>query len=256
MEVALSYLLQYKSLLLSILKALMIGGLGIYLAFFIRTYICKWLSKQDPILGSFISQAFFVLFLILTGITTLGTLGVQTTSIVALLGTIGLTIALALKNSLSSLASGILLIVLRPFKQNDFVEIGSIAGHIESINLFQTSIRLENGKLAIFPNDKINNNTIINCSNLIKKREVQWLVNIASLQQNTQDLLLAIFIDPPLNLKPSDIAICAVGLDSNGMDFHIKVCAENPSQIPQIKDHFIHTAQTTLSEITSIKEIK
>lgn len=77
----------------------------------------KFLSKKDEILANFVAQVTFILILIITTIIALSTLGVQTTSIITVLGTVGIAVALALKDYLSSIAGGIILIILHPFKK-------------------------------------------------------------------------------------------------------------------------------------------
>ena len=121
-------------------KALIILILGIWFAYFVSVKAKKILQKvlKDEILSSFLSKVIFVGMIILVVVAVLGTMGVQTTSIIAALGAAGLAIALALKDSLSNLASGIMLVVFRPFIKNDTIEIGSSIGVVEDISLFHT----------------------------------------------------------------------------------------------------------------------
>ncbi|PAF44853.1 mechanosensitive ion channel family protein [Helicobacter sp. 11S02596-1] len=159
---------------LSLLKAIIILFVGFYLARLARKKTHTLIAKKDEILGNFISQVASIGIIIITIVTMLSNIGVQTTSILTLLGTIGVAIALALKDSLSSIAGGIILIVLRPFKKNDTIEIGQISGKIEAINLFNTKIALPDGKLAVLPNRNVANATIINCSHS-QKRRIEWI---------------------------------------------------------------------------------
>ena len=100
--------------------------------------------------------------IVLVVVAVLGTMGVQTTSIIAALGAAGLAIALALKDSLSNLASGIMLVVFRPFIKNDTIEIGSSIGVVEDISLFHTYMKTPDGKLVVIPNTNVANSQITN----------------------------------------------------------------------------------------------
>ena len=145
-------------------KALIILILGIWFAYFVSVKAKKILQKvlKDEILSSFLSKVIFVGMIILVVVAVLGTMGVQTTSIIAALGAAGLAIALALKDSLSNLASGIMLVVFRPFIKNDTIEIGSSIGVVEDISLFHTYMKTPDGKLVVIPNTNVANSQIIN----------------------------------------------------------------------------------------------
>lgn len=167
-----------KDFSLILIKAIVIFVIGFYLAKFSRKKIFHVVSKKDPILANFVSQVISIGILVITIVTLLGNIGVQTTSILTVLGTAGVAIALALKDSLSSIAGGILLIILRPFRKDDTIELGSITGKVESINLFNTAIRLGDDKLAILPNRNIVNANIINSTDS-QKRRLEWVFHVA-----------------------------------------------------------------------------
>ncbi|MBR7118407.1 MAG: mechanosensitive ion channel [Helicobacteraceae bacterium] len=145
-------------------KSLIILILGIWFAYFVSVKAKKILQKvlKDEILSSFLSKVIFVGMIILVVVAVLGTMGVQTTSIIAALGAAGLAIALALKDSLSNLASGIMLVVFRPFIKNDTIEIGNSIGVVEDISLFHTYMKTPDGKLVVIPNTNVANSQIIN----------------------------------------------------------------------------------------------
>ncbi|PAF45935.1 mechanosensitive ion channel domain-containing protein [Helicobacter sp. 11S02629-2] len=150
---------------LAILKAIVILIVGLYLARIVKKRIFHVVNKatnNDEILANFISQAASAIILVIAGIAVLSALGVQIASIIALLGTIGVAIALALKNSLSSVAGGIILIVLRPYKKGDTIKIGGTEGVVQAINLFTTILKTDDGKIVTMPNNAAANSTIIN----------------------------------------------------------------------------------------------
>lgn len=92
----------------------------------------------------------------------LSELGIDTTSLLAVFGAAGLAIGLALKDSLSNVASGVMLIWTRPFRIDHLVEIGKAKGFVEKITLFHTTLRTPDNKQVTIPNAKIHQDTIIN----------------------------------------------------------------------------------------------
>ena len=113
-----------------------------------------------PILASIIRYAGFILTLVVA----LGQFGVQTTSIIAVLGAAGLAIGLALQGTLSNVASGIMLLLLRPFSVGDWIETNGISGTVQEIGLFATQIDTFDNIYITVPNSSIWSATIINNS--------------------------------------------------------------------------------------------
>ena len=113
-----------------------------------------------PMLASIIRYAGFILTLVVA----LGQFGVQTTSIIAVLGAAGLAIGLALQGTLSNVASGIMLLLLRPFSVGDWIETNSISGTVREIGLFATQIDTFDNIYITVPNSSIWSATIINNS--------------------------------------------------------------------------------------------
>ena len=113
-----------------------------------------------PILASIIRYAGFILTLVVA----LGQFGVQTTSIIAVLGAAGLAIGLALQGTLSNVASGIMLLLLRPFSVGDWIETNNISGTVQEIGLFATQIDTFDNIYITVPNSSIWSATIINNS--------------------------------------------------------------------------------------------
>ncbi|MBN2646619.1 MAG: mechanosensitive ion channel [Thiotrichales bacterium] len=139
-------------------KMVIRGVLSVLQSIFKRT------KKVDEMLAEFvISLAKAFLFLILI-IAVLSQLGVDTTSLVALIGAAGLAIGLALKDSLQNFASGVMLLVLKPFKNGDFVEAAGVVGVVEKIHIFSTIMRTGDNKEITVPNGNIYSTTITNYS--------------------------------------------------------------------------------------------
>jgi small conductance mechanosensitive channel len=144
------------------------------LVFFIGRWLAKLLvrlsrklmraSQLDPMLVDFIGNILYALLLMIIVLSALDQLGVKTTSALAILGAAGLAIGLSLQNSLSNFASGVMLIIFRPFKAGDYVEAGNISGIVEVISLFTTTLRTGDNREVIVPNSHIYSAPITNYS--------------------------------------------------------------------------------------------
>lgn len=160
-EIIMQYATTYG---VNILAALVILLIGLWAARLVRHIIHKVMDKRsiDPLIISFVSTVLHVLLIAFVLIAAISKLGVQTTSLIAVLGAAGLAVALALQSSLSNIASGVIIITLRPFKVGDYVEAGSSAGIIESIQLFYTRMRSPDNKELMIPNSEITSSVITN----------------------------------------------------------------------------------------------
>ena len=151
---------------INIVFALAIFVVGRIVSKMIVRLLKKILHKtgMDNILINFVSSIANTALLLFIIIAALDQLGLDTTSLIALLGAAGLAIGLALQNSLQNFASGVMLIVFRPFKAGDMVEAGGTAGVVESISIFNTIMRTGDNREVIIPNGSIYNGNIINYS--------------------------------------------------------------------------------------------
>jgi small conductance mechanosensitive channel len=180
-EQTIETLIKYVSVYgLSVLGALLILIFG-----YIGAKIAKGLitgtmtrAKLDTILISFGANATYAVLIVFVFISALNQLGFQTTSLAAILGAAGLAIALAFKDSLSNLASGIMVIIFRPFKIGDFIETSSGEGTVNDINIFTTVLKTSDNKRLIVPNSALTANSITNYT-AEKTRRVDLIVGIS-----------------------------------------------------------------------------
>lgn len=127
-------------------------------------------SKVDAMLINFIASILSALLLLFVIIASLSQLGVDTTSLVALIGAAGIAIGLALKDSLQNFASGVMLILFKPFQVGHFVEAAGVMGVVESIGIFSTQFRSGDNKTIIVPNGNLYKDTITNYSSKPTRR--------------------------------------------------------------------------------------
>jgi len=133
--------------------------------------------RHDPTVLSFAVQVVRVLVYIIGLIAVLQRLGVQTTSIIAVLGAASLAVGLALQGTLSNVAAGVLLLVLRPYKVGDVIDIGGAAGTVQRLDLFTTQMSNANNHKIVVPNAKVLGDVILNLSGQKTRRiEIKFTV--------------------------------------------------------------------------------
>jgi small conductance mechanosensitive channel len=121
-------------------------------------------STMDDMLRKFLRNIVFAILMIFVIIATISSLGIQTASLVAVLGAAGLAIGLALQGSLSNFAAGVLMIIFRPYKLGDLVEVANTFGFVEEVDVFTTALRLPDKTKIIIPNGQIMDDKITNFS--------------------------------------------------------------------------------------------
>ena len=121
-------------------------------------------GETDPTLAKFVSSLVRAGLMMIVIIAALGQLGIETTGFVAILGAAGLAVGFALQGSLGNFASGVMLLLFRPFKVGDFVEAGGTSGSVQEISIFTTVLHTPDNKKVIVPNSQITSATITNYS--------------------------------------------------------------------------------------------
>lgn len=149
-----------------LLAALAIFIIGRWVARRLAALVEKGMQRAgtDEMLIGFVRNLTYMGLLTFVILAAVGQLGVQTTSFIAVLGAAGFAIGLALQGSLGNFASGVLIMIFRPFKSGDFVEAGGTMGIVEAIQIFTTTLRTGDNKTIIVPNGQITSGTITNYS--------------------------------------------------------------------------------------------
>lgn len=217
-EVLLGYLLQ-------IVAAIVIFYIGRFVAKGVRRFLDKSLLSRgvDKAVVSFVTSIVYVVILIATALMALSQIGVQTTSFIAILGAAGLAIGLALQGSLANFASGILIILFRPFKSGDFIDAGGITGTVDKIEIFQTIMKTPDNKLVIVPNAQVTGSAITNYS-AEPIRRVDLLIGIsydADLRKAKQILTDIIKQDARVLAEPAPVIAVAALADSS-VNIHVR----------------------------------
>lgn len=151
---------------IKLVMALAIFIIGRWVVKIIVSIVKKLLnrSKMDEMLINFVASIVNAILLLFVIIAALDQLGVDTTSLVALIGAAGLAIGLALQGSMQNFAAGVMILVFKPFKSGDFIEAGGVVGVVESVNIFSCTLRTGDNKEVIVPNGSIYSGAITNYS--------------------------------------------------------------------------------------------
>ena len=192
------------------LGSLLILGLCAWLALRWMASRVEVLSEKlrlEPLVTEFAITTAKVILYIVVIISALSSLGIQTHSLVAAIGAAGLAIGLALQNSLSNLAAGILLAGNKVFKKKDHVEINGVAGKVESVGLLTTTLRTIDNKMVTIPNNS--------CLSNIPTRRIDLQVSIAYEDEvaEAKRLLVKLFDSSSLVIDNTDVV---VGVESFG----------------------------------------
>lgn len=169
-EEVMPYFIEYG---LEVIGAIAILIIGLVAAKWLSKRVEKHLEKSerfDKTLTPLFAKTIRILVVIVTILAVLSQFGIETASLIAVLGTIGLAIGLALQGTLSNVASGIMLLLLRPFNVDDVVEIGSTSGVIDEIGLFATQMHTFDNIAITMPNSRIWGDEIKNYSQNDKRR--------------------------------------------------------------------------------------
>jgi small conductance mechanosensitive channel len=154
------------------IAALVILLIGIRIARFLQRVVNRAMAqaRMDATLVSFSSNLIYAASIVLTMIVALGQLGVQTASFIAILGSAGLAIGLALQGSLSNFAAGILIVVFRPFRVGEHISGAGIEGIVERIHLLNTTLITPDNRTIVAPNRKLFDDHIVNHSAQPRRR--------------------------------------------------------------------------------------
>lgn len=162
------------------LLAILIFVAGFWLARILSKGLTRLLRRQntDESLVTFFRSLTSILLKVLVIITAITQLGVEMTSFVALLGAAGLAIGMAFSGTLSNFAGGVMILMFKPFKVGDFVEVQGEQGTVKEVLIFNTILTTTDNKIIILPNGPVANGTIINFTKADKRR-IEWTFGIS-----------------------------------------------------------------------------
>lgn len=178
--------------------------IGMKLIGWVRKILRKSLERNhaDTGLVQFLDSLVKYGLYILLALTILQRFGVQTTSIVAAIGSVGVAIGLALQGSLSNFAGGVIILLIKPFKVGDYVIQGSLEGNVSEIQLFYTTLTTPDNRKIIIPNGQLADNSLINATAADTRRlDIKVGISYNSDVKLAKDLLLKLGENDPDTLK-------------------------------------------------------
>jgi small conductance mechanosensitive channel len=222
-----------------LIVALAIVFIGKLVASLVRDGVVKVmrLRGMDETIISFLSSLLYGTLFIIVIIAAISHLGFNTTSLVAIIGAAGLAIGLALQGSLSNFASGVLLIILKPFKSGDFIDVAGVTGIVEEIHVFSTKLRTGDNKTVIIPNGKITSSTITNFSTKPERRlDLVIGVSYDADLAKTKALLTKITNEHELVLKNKEVVIGVQELAESSVNFVVRPWVSSGDYWPLHRD--------------------
>jgi small conductance mechanosensitive channel len=219
----------HQSLLQRLILVLLVLGLAKVMLILLRRVIAKaemrgMDSAAKPLVYSLFSYAIYVITLLLV----LHIVGVNTAGLVAMVGAASLAIGLALKDTLSNIASGLLLLFLRPFKAGDYIECGAINGKIVGIGLFNTTLETVEGMFVSAPNSSLWGQPIVNFSkNPNRRLQITVGISYNDSMEKALNILRDLVENEPLFLKKPAPQFFVSALADSSVDIAFRVWVKN-----------------------------
>ena len=222
-EVGVSYALNFLSAILLLIAGYLLAQ---FVSRLIRTRLTA-MGRFDVTLVPVLAQIGRYFILVFTIILVLAEFGVQTTSMIAVLGAAGLAIGLALQGTLQNVAAGIMLLIIRPFEVGNYIESADCSGTVDEIGLFMTRMHTPQGLFVAVPNNKLWSNTVTNYSKLPTRR-IELLVGISYADDIDKAMLVLMKLleaDERV-LRDPDPSVVVRDLGESSVDLRIRAWAE------------------------------
>ena len=219
---------------LRVLVALLIYVIGIWLIGWAKRGMKKYFDKRqtEPTLASFISSFVSIAMTVLLVVISIGTVGVNTTSLAALLAAGGMAIGMALSGTVQNFAGGLMLLTFKPFKAGDFIEAQGFSGKVMEVNITATKILTVDNRVVILPNGALSNGTINNISGRPLRR-VEWLVSVSYGvdAEACRQTILAMLAEQPKVLQ-ADTDMKALYSELNAKNYQLASVSYEMKEIP------------------------
>lgn len=214
---------------IKLLVAIAIFVLGRWVAKGIVGVLRRVMKKtgMDDILVNFCSSILGVLLLVVVVVAALDQLGLNTTSLVAILGAAGLAIGLSLQDSLKNLAAGVMLVIFRPFKSGDFVEAGGVTGKVQEINIMYTKLLTPDNKEVIVGNGDVVAGTITNFTAMPNRRiDLKFGIGYGDDIDRAREIINEVLADHPLVLADPAPVVAVNELADSSVNFVVRPWAK------------------------------
>lgn len=224
------YTEKFIDFLPNLIAAILLLVIGLWIIRILIKYIRKIFEKQqyEKTLENFVVNLLSWILKILLFIVVISQLGIETTSLVAVIGAAGLAIGLALQGSLANFAGGVLIIVLKPFRVGDWIEVQDVQGTVKEISLFYTYLNTFGNQLAIIPNGELSNDNIINYTVEGKRRDAITIgISYDSDIKLAKDILVNLMKEQEGIHKDPEPVVVVTELADNSVNLSLRFWANN-----------------------------
>ena len=242
------------------LVPLLIGWSGRVVSALVIFLIGRWVARGlagwsrrgmlragvEETLARFLANLINITLVALVVLTAIGSLGINTTNFLAIVGAAGLAVGLALKDSLSNFAAGVMLVFFRPFKVGDYIEAAGIAGTVESIRIFSTVLKTPDNRVITVPNALIYGDTITNYS-AQERRRVDLLIGISYDDDigRAKALIQGVISEDSRILTEPASQLLVMELGASSVDIAVRVWVAT-SDYWQVRSDLLEKIKTTL----------
>lgn len=206
--------------------------IGLWIAGMITNGLKKVMQKRglDPALQSFLGSMLGITLKVLVVISALGTLGIEMTSFVAILGAAGLAVGMALSGTLQNFAGGVMILIFKPFKVGDWIDAQGHSGTVSEIQIFNTILKSPDNKTIIIPNGGLSTGSMVNYSTEPRRR-VDWTIGIGygDDADKAKEVLLGMLNDDDRILKDPAPFIAVSALADSSVNFAVRAWVEAPN---------------------------
>ncbi len=207
----------------------------LFIGFWVSKLIVKALRKMmvrknsDPGLISFVTSLANIALKIMIVISVMGMVGIQMTSFIAVLGAAGVAVGLALQGTLSNFASGVMILIFKPYKVGDYVEAQGLAGFVKEIQIFNTVLTTMDNKTIIIPNGSLATSTLTNYSKQPTRR-IDWTVGVTygTDFEKAKDTIMRILEADSRVLKDPAPFISIIELADSSVNIVVRVWVNTP----------------------------
>ncbi len=215
-----------------VLLALVVFLIGVHVIKLVRRIVRRPLKKGNADIGvtqfldSFIKAVLYILllFMIASGF------GLDATSVVALLGSAGVAIGLAVQGSLSNFAGGVLILLLKPFRVDDYIKVDNDdhEGTVKEIQLFYTKLSTPNNHVVIIPNGTLSNSSILNMSTLTERRmDIKVGISYDADIRHAREAIMKVLEEDPAVLSSKDRRVFVEELADSSINLNVRCWADN-----------------------------
>jgi len=214
----------------NLIKAALIFFVGMYVVRFINRIVKRFFDRKeyDETLETFLASFINISLKGVLFVLVITQLGVQSSSLVAVVGAAGLAVGLALQGSLSNFAGGVLILVFKPFKVGDYIEAQGVSGTVKEITIFTTKINTFGNQSAIIPNGDLSNHTIVNYNaEELRRDKIEVGIGYSSNIKKAKEILLELCEKDERILNDPEPVVFVANLGDSSVDLSLRFWAKN-----------------------------